>query len=104
MSRSELLRRVLEYGSIRPALNESSLFLQGEWEGEVSCDAVKSELERIFRRYPGLVSVKVLPSANKRLPPNTASSRGFVNFETPQQGARPPGSQFDDVCGRLLGV
>ena len=90
MSRSELLRQCLEYGSIRPALNESSIFLQGDWEGHATCDAVKSELERIFRRYAGLVSIKVLPSPNKRYPPHTASSRGFLNFETAQQGAPPP--------------
>lgn len=80
-------RQVLAHCSLRPALNEQSVFVQGQWEGEHSCDAVRVELEKLFRKFPGVQSVKVLASQDKKYPQYTASNRAFVNFDNVPDGA-----------------
>jgi hypothetical protein len=81
-----LLRLVLDHRSLRPALHDKSVFVQGEWEGAYTCESVKVELEKLFRRFSGLQSIKVLPSQKAAHPLHAASNRAFVNFDEAEDG------------------
>jgi RNA recognition motif. (a.k.a. RRM, RBD, or RNP domain) len=80
MNRQDLLRKVMEHGSLRPALKNDSIVVQGEFEGKDAA-TVRAELQKVARRCTGLQSIKVIP-AQKKHAPNAASNRAFLNFDS----------------------
>ena len=83
-----LVRQVLEECSLRPSLNLASIVVQApEWlESPVPMEKAKREVEKVFRKFSGLKSVKVLQATKRELPSGSAASRMYVNFETEEDG------------------
>lgn len=93
---TQMLHKVLEQRSLRPCLKQESICVLcggGGGEGQawdsssLTVDAVKGELNKLFRKCTGIQSIKVLP-LNRA--PTQWNGMAFVNFNKAEDGALQP--------------
>lgn len=90
---TQMLHKVLDQRSLRPCLKQESICVlcaSGGGEGAQSWDsstlsveAVKSELNKLFRKCTGIQSIKVLPLSRA---PTQWNGMAFVNFHKAEDG------------------